>query len=107
MLIRGWQAELLFDEAEVLVAARHLVNGDTIHVAPCGAIEYIHLMFDRHEVIFAEGVPTESFHPGDHVLAQDRALLAELSALFPDLGTGPGWRTARRVLKGYEAALVA
>ncbi|MFC3119319.1 Hint domain-containing protein [Jhaorihella thermophila] len=85
MLVTGWRAELLFDEAEILVAARHLVNGDTIHPDPCGDIEYIHLMFDRHEVIFAEGVPTESFHPGDYVMAQDRALMAELTTLFPEL----------------------
>lgn len=105
-LVTGSRAELLFDEPELLVAARHLVNGDTIHVAPCGQVEYIHLMFDRHEVIFAEGVRTESFHPGDYVLGQDRALMGELFSLFPELRRDGGWPTARRVLKGYEAALV-
>jgi Hint domain-containing protein len=109
MMISGWRAELMFGEAELLVAAKHLVNGDTIHVAPCGQIEYIHLMFARHEVIFVEGVATESFHPGDYVLGQDRALMGELTALFPELrhGPGPEWITARHVLKGREAALVA
>ncbi len=107
MLVTGWQAELLFDEPEILVAAQHLANGDTIHAEPCDEIEYIHLMFDRHEVIFAEGVPTESFHPGDYVMAQDRALMAELTTLFPELKTAPEWTTARRVIKGYEAALIA
>ncbi len=109
MMISGWRAELMFAAPELLVAAAHLVNGDTIHVAPCGTVDYIHLMFARHEVIFAEGIATESFYPGDHVLAQDRALMGELKALFPDLcraGAGD-WRTARRVLKAHEAALIA
>lgn len=106
MLISGWRAELLFGESEVLVAAKHLVNGRSILPAPCGEVEYVHLMFDRHEVIFSEGAASESFHPGDHVLARDRELMAELTALFPELRTGPAadWPTARTVLRGYEAA---
>ena len=32
MLIADWRAELMFDEPEVLAAAKHLVNGDTIYV---------------------------------------------------------------------------
>jgi len=109
MLVRGWRAELVFGESEVLIAAKHLVNGDTIHIAPCDEVEYIHLCFDQHEVIFAEGVETESFHPGDYVLGQDRALMAELSHLFPELAKGDparAWDTARPVLKRYEAALM-
>ncbi len=109
MLISGWRAELLFGESELLVAAKHLVNGQSILPAPCDEVEYVHLMFDRHEVILAEGVASESFHPGDFVLAQDRALMAELTTLFPELriGATSDWPTARPVLRRYEAALVA
>jgi hypothetical protein len=32
-------------------------------------VTYVHLMFDRHQVIFAEGVASESFFPGTHALS--------------------------------------
>ena len=106
MLITGWRAQLLFGLDELLVSAKHLVNGDSVRIAACDEIEYIHLMFDRHEIIFAEGIATESFHPGDNVLAGDRALMAELTALFPDIMASQGthWQTARSVAKAYEAS---
>jgi len=109
MLLSGWRAELMFGERQVLAAAKHLVNGDTVHLSPREGVEYLHLMFDCHEVIFAEGIPTESFHPGDYVLQRDRAMLSELQAIFPGMASGaaPAWTTARKVLKGFEAALLA
>ncbi len=108
VLVEGWRAELLFGADEVLVAARHLVNGDTIHRAPRDRADYIHILFDRHEIVTAEGVATESFHPGDYVLAGDAAIRAELTTLFPELAApGRGWDTARPVLRRAEAALLA
>lgn len=108
MMLSGWQAELLFGQDEVLVAAKHLINGDTIHSAPCRSVDYIHLLFDRHEIIFAEGVPTESFHPGDFFLETDAAARAEILSIFPDLEArlSCSWPTARQVAKAHEAALI-
>lgn len=52
----------------------------------CEAVSYIHLMTEQHQVIFAEGVATESFWPGPEAIrglsAQDRR---ELLDLFPEL----------------------
>lgn len=109
MLLGGWQAELLFGTSEVLVVARHLVDGTAVRRVPMRQVSYVHLMFDRHEIIASDGVPSESFHPGDYLLNGDREMRAELVALFPDLAlcTGrAGWHTARRVLRGHEAALL-
>ncbi len=107
MLVTGWRAELFFGEDEVLVAAAHLVNADTIHRAPRRYIDYHHLMFDQHEVLLAEGVPTESFFPGEYIL-QDAALHDEVMELFPDMigQPTPGWETARAVLGSKEAAVL-
>ena len=73
-------------------------------------MEYLHLMFDRHQVIWAEGLPSESFYPGATSLAAlESGARAELSALFPEIDpeTGVGYGpTARRVLRGFEAEVM-
>ncbi len=108
MMLCGWQAQLHFGEDEVLVAAKHLVNGTTITQTDHRSVDYIHLMFDRHEIIFAEGIATESFHPGDFVLGQDAEARAEILHIFPELADHAKnlWPTARKIAKGYEAALM-
>src|SRR6202012_4719209 len=46
----------------MLIPAGCLVNGVSIlKVAGIEEVEYFHLEFDRHVVIFAEGAPAESF----------------------------------------------
>ncbi|MDP4033888.1 MAG: Hint domain-containing protein [Pseudorhodobacter sp.] len=110
MLLSGWRAELLFGCGEVLAAARHLVDGDRVHVQPMASVRYVHLLFDRHEIVEAEGVASESFHPGDSILAGDAELRAEILALFPKLAQAGGraaWPAARCVLRGHEARLMA
>lgn len=109
VLVRGWRAELYLGEPELLVAATHLVDGAGITRAPRPEVCYHHVMFDQHEIVLAEGAATESFHPGADMLEADAALRAELVALFPSLScpeTAGGWRTARRVLRGYEAQML-
>ena len=110
MLIGGWQAELLFSSHEVLVAACHLVDGRRIRPVAGGEVEYFHILFDRHEIVLAEGAPSESLHPGEQALgALDAVARGEVLALFPELAgatAGPGRPTARRVLKAHEAAIL-
>ena len=110
VLVSGARAEVLFGEPEVLVAAKHLVNDGTIRRQVGGQVDYLHLMFDRHQVIWAEGLASESFFPGAATLAGlDDGVKAELCALFPDLDTktGAGYGpTARRVLRGFEAEVM-
>lgn len=110
VLVTGARAEILFGEEEVLVAAKHLVNDGTIRRQAGGEVEYLHLMFDRHQVIWAEGLPSESFFPGAATMAGlEDGVRAELCALFPgmDPKTGAGYGpTARRVLRGFEAEVM-
>lgn len=46
--------------AEILVQAKHLVNGDTVWRREGGFADYFSLAFDRHEIVYAEGIPAES-----------------------------------------------
>lgn len=106
MLVRGWRAELLFGEPELLVAALHLVDGDRVTRQPQREVDYVHLMFDRHEIVVSEGAPTESFNPGATVLRDDDAMRRELLSLFPemDVRRPATFRCmARPTLRGREA----
>lgn len=109
MLVSGWLAELVTGEGEVLAAAVHLVDMPGIDRLTMAEVDYLHLMFDRHEIVFAEGAPSESFHPGDVILESDRALREEILAIFPELATTAArrrLRTARPVVKAREARLL-
>ena len=46
--------------SEVLVKAKHLLNGDTVTVQDGGFVDYFQLLFDDHQIIFAEGIAAES-----------------------------------------------
>ncbi|NBQ51553.1 MAG: hypothetical protein EBU35_13145 [Marivivens sp.] len=109
MLFQGYSAELLFGETEVLVSARHLIDNKAVTREEGGMVTYIHMMFDQHEIVFAEGAATESFHPGDVGLSaiKDEAR-EELFAIFPELRAMPNsyGNTARRCLKKHEAQLI-
>jgi hypothetical protein len=90
MLVTGWRAEIHFGDREILVPAKALINGDTIRAHPCTSVTYVHLLMDRHEVIFAEGAATETLHPGDYLMAGASSTSAEILELFPELAYS--WR---------------
>lgn len=110
MLVSDWRVELMTGEAEALVPARDLVNGRDISRRRGGWVTYVHMLFDRHQIVFAEGAPSESLHPGSCALdALEQAARAEVIALFPDLADdvdsyGPA---AAAVVKGYQATCIS
>lgn len=68
------------------------------------SVTYIHLMFESHEVIFAENVASESFYPGpmalDQMTPQDRLAF---SKVLPGLSLGFGKVTHEHVSNVYGA----
>jgi len=111
MLVRGAVARDLFNTDEVLVSAKDLVNGSTIAFdTQVKQVTYIHLMLPSHQIVVANGVETESFHPASTALSTipdaDRARLAQVNAqLESDPHSYGGY--ARRILSKSEAAILA
>lgn len=86
VLIRGWKAELFFGADEVLVPAKHLLDGDNVVLLTGGSVTYHHLMFDAHQIIRSEGAETESFFVGDiGVSGLEADARSELLRVFPQL----------------------
>jgi Hint domain len=72
--------------AEVLVQAKHLADGETIFVRDGGMVDYFSLVFDAHEIIYAEGIPAESLMVNEATLNRLPPDLAEeVKARFPGL----------------------
>ncbi|MCL3881790.1 Hint domain-containing protein [Marivita sp. GX14005] len=109
ILMRDPLADLVFGTPEVLVAAKHLIDGRNVQSVEGGSVTYVHLLFDRHEIIMANGLATESFLPGPQTMdAFEEDIITELVQLFPELDpeTGEGYGdAARQILKRHEAAM--
>lgn len=111
MLVRSRIAERMFEEAEVLVAAKHLVGMEGIELAhDVTEVTYLHFLCDRHEVVFANGAPTESLYAGPVAMkALGEEAVAEILGLFPELGQmgSFGLSPARVLVKGREGRSMA
>lgn len=87
MMLRSKIAVRMFNTSEVLVPAIKLVDLPGISVdETVESVTYFHLLFDRHEVIFAEAVPTESLFTGPEALKTvNPQAREEILTLFPRL----------------------
>ncbi len=52
--------ELGIGRSELLVRARHLVNGSNITQLDGGFVDYFQILFDTHQIIYAEGIAVET-----------------------------------------------
>ncbi len=100
MLVRSAIAIRMFDAEEVLVPAHKLVGVPGVTVdETVESVTYIHVLFDRHEVVFAEGAPSESLFTGPEALkGVSPQARGEILDLFPSL-MRPGYipDAARRI----------
>lgn len=67
-----------------MVKARHLVDGERVTRVSGGFVDYYQMLFDHHQIIYAEGIAAESML----VDSRTRAVLpcevaGRLSALLP------------------------
>lgn len=87
MLVRSKIVERMTGNREALVAATRLQSMAGIRKSERSEpIRYIHLMCDAHEVVFAEGAPSETLFPGPQARkAMGPDAWAELVAIFPEI----------------------
>lgn len=112
MMISNARTQLWFGEDEVLAAAVHLTIFEGIEQdeMPDG-VTYFHFLFDRHELVVADGAWAESFQPGDLSLGglgvHQRK---EILAIFPELETEDGegaYQSARVSLTAEGVRILA
>ena len=91
IMLEGAGVETLFAERQVLCHARNLHAEEQVRTADwVGGLNYFHIMLDSHDLVFANGLPAESFYPTPSAL--DSLSDADKSALwqaFPELEAAP------------------
>ncbi|WP_264210459.1 Hint domain-containing protein [Leisingera thetidis] len=110
LLLKGAACQVLFGEPEVFSAAGHLQAAAGIARQQVARTTYVHLLFERHQAVFSNGLWSESFQPGDRLLSHGGAAARqEILELFPGLdhAGGSAYPAARMVMKQNESRLLA
>ena len=110
ILVKSERALMEHGETELLAPAKGLLNDHSVTTDyGMRETEYIHILFDTHEIIFANGLPTESNHPGlASLTGMEERSRAELFSIFPELQENPTQYgpSARLGLRPREAKLL-
>jgi hypothetical protein len=106
MLLAGDLVRRWFGTDEVLASAVHLTSFPRIRrCLPKAGVTYVHILCDRHEIIFAEGAATETLLLRDGGYGTESAMAHGLAAdsALAELHATP----ARRILTGREVRSLA
>ncbi|AUH66288.1 hemolysin [Paracoccus zhejiangensis] len=110
ILVRSKIAQRMFGTQEVLGAAKQFLRLEGFDIVQdAEEVTYHHMLFDQHEIIFAEGAPSESLFTGpvalDSVAAEARD---EILAIMPGIAeAGREIEGARMLLSGRPARKLA
>lgn len=89
IVINNDLAARFYGSQELLVPVKSLTENTNIAPANSKKTTYIHMLFDHHEIIFANGIATESFHPNRAIMNDlDHAVKDEIYKIFPELRAG-------------------
>lgn len=100
ILARSNIAQRMFGTREVLVAAKQLLQMDGVEIAgDAPGVDYYHLLFDRHEIIFANGAEVESLFTGAETRKSlGPAALEEILQIFPEIEGEPACLAEARTM---------
>jgi hypothetical protein len=110
MLISDYRAQMYFGEEEIITAADFLVNDESITRREVASVSYYHLLFERHELVRAAGLWSESFLPGSYSLpGLDGRAREALFAVCPSLRSDPNGygQAVRPSIRRAQAGLLA
>ncbi|MEM7440268.1 MAG: Hint domain-containing protein [Pseudomonadota bacterium] len=100
MLVSSVVAKRMFGTPEVLISATKLAPLPGVRIDDSKRdLRYFHLVFDRHEIVFAESAPAESLLIAPAALkTMSLEARQELAALFPHAVAGNGAITTARLI---------
>jgi Ca2+-binding RTX toxin-like protein len=86
ILVSSKVAQRMFGKTEILVSAKQLLGIEGVDIAyDLEEVTYFHMLFDQHEIVYANGVRSESLYLGPEA---QRSLTPagreEIHALFPE-----------------------
>lgn len=85
-------------EKDDRVSIKHMVNHGTVQAIDTLGLSYVHVMFDQHEIISANGIWIEAFNVQDQSLRNvGNAQRLEIYEIFPNLKTRP--RTEKQAVE--------
>lgn len=108
ILVKSAVAQRMFGSDEVLVAAIHLTGLTGVEIAgDVDELTYCHFICDGHEIILANGCPSETLYLGEQaVLASLPEHQAEIRTLFPQLALHPSEPARRFAERGKGRRMV-
>ena len=110
ILVRSKIAQRMFDEPEVLVAAKHLIELAGIDIVDDAKdVEYYHILLDNHEILLANGAACESLYLGTQVLKSiDPESRREILRVFPEISEwGDNFLSSRKLVLGRHGRKLA
>ena len=106
VLIKSPQVQYYFGLDEVFVPAKACVNNDDIRIVPQARICYVHLLLDKHHILWAEGLECESLFPGEQAMVARYGQLEASNMGRSANSAKECYLTARPVLKMKEARVL-
>ena len=86
MLVAGPTVQEMCGQQMALIAAKHLVNNDTIRIKPKPRVHYVHLLCESHEIVLANGVWCETLYLGQRSMrVLGGSARGNFRQTFPDL----------------------
>jgi len=87
MLVDSKIAKRMFDTNELLIPVGKMVLIDGIDVAhDVTDVTYVHFLCNQHEIVFAEGAPSETLYTGKEALKTlNPKAVEEIMTIFPEL----------------------